>query len=249
MNFLVDSLNFLKLYGVSGIKQSFEDEGVLDNDVVTMRRITELCSLPLYVKIGGCEAKSDINTCISLGVNCIIAPMIETEFAMSKYLSAVNHKSNIDMMFVCETKTAADNIESILGVSGSDRLCGLVFGRSDFTKSLGLSKSEVDSDIVNQYVEKILNESKQMGLVTTIGGNVSVKSVNFIQKMYESNLLDKIETRNVVISLNDRNIGDLSDTIRHVLDFEVSWLRYKAKQYSSISDDCIYRSALLENRK
>lgn len=249
MKFLTENLNFLKLEGIAGIKQSFEDEGVLYDDVVTMRRITEICSLPLYVKIGGCEAKSDINSCIKLGVDSVIAPMIETPFAMEKYLGTVDDINKIKMMFVCETKTASQNIESILNVSNSNKLDGLVFGRSDFTKSLGLSKSEVDTEIINQHVEKVLRIAKDKNLRTTMGGNISTKSSEFIKMMYRSNILDKIETRNVVIELNDKNINDLQKTIRKVLDFESEWLRYKAKHHSEISEDCIYRAALLENRK
>ena len=40
---LSDSLNSLsKIHNVVGIKQSFEDEGAILSDVITMRRITEL---------------------------------------------------------------------------------------------------------------------------------------------------------------------------------------------------------------
>ena len=249
MNYLIDKLNSLKPYGVVGIKQSFEDEGVIYDDVVTMRRITEICSVPLYVKIGGCEAKSDINNCIRLGVDSIIAPMVETEFSMKKYLGSVAEDTEIEMMFVCETKTAVENIQSILTVPGADRLGGIVFGRSDFTKSLNLSKSEVDSEVVNSYIEKTLRIAKEHFLKTTMGGNISVRSTQFIQKLFMAKLLDKIETRNVVIGLNDSNINNLSQTIQTVLDFEMDWLRYKAKQYSTIAEDCIYRAALLQNRK
>ena len=88
MKQLIDQLSYLKKeYNIAGIKQSFEDEGVPYDDVVTMRRITELCGLPLFVKIGGCEAKTDIRNCINLGVDAVVAPMIETPFALSKFLS------------------------------------------------------------------------------------------------------------------------------------------------------------------
>lgn len=249
MKDLIVSLKQLKDIGVVGIKQSFEDEGVLYDDVVAMRRITELCSLPLYVKIGGCEAKSDINNCIKLGVDTIIAPMIETEFAMTKYLGTVDDTDTINMMFVCETKTAVENIDLLIGVPLSDKLSGLVFGRSDFTKSLGLNKSEVDCEQINNHVEKTLQRAKTKNLTTTLGGNISVNSTTLIKKLYELNLLDKIETRNVVIKLNDSNICDLTQTIRKVLDFEVNWLEYKSKHYFKVSDDCIHRAGLLKNRK
>jgi hypothetical protein len=63
--YLGESLSELKRScGVIGIKQSFEDEAAMLDDVISMRRITELNDALLYVKIGGCEALTDINNCV-----------------------------------------------------------------------------------------------------------------------------------------------------------------------------------------
>ena len=87
MKNLIENLTQLSTLGVVGMKQSFEDEGVLLDDVITVKRITELCGLQSYVKIGGCEAKTDLYNCVKLGVNGVIAPMVETSFALSKFIS------------------------------------------------------------------------------------------------------------------------------------------------------------------
>ena len=55
-----------------------------------MKRITELCGLQSFVKIGGCEAKTDLYNCVKLGVNGVIAPMIETPFALLKFNQIIN---------------------------------------------------------------------------------------------------------------------------------------------------------------
>ena len=238
MKKLIEQLSYLnKTYSVIGVKQSFEDEGVVFDDVVTMRRITELCGLPLFVKIGGCEAKTDINNCIRLGIDAVIAPMIETPFAFSKYLNSVNSDSSIKMQFVCESITAYDNLEEILSLDTKSQLSGIVIGRSDFTKSLGLNKSQVDSKNVCEYVENILITSKKHNLTTTLGGNISTKSSTFIK------------TRNIIIGLTSENIVNLDETISNALDFEINWLKYKSKLYSEISNEYIHRSGLLESRK
>jgi hypothetical protein len=50
MKQLLKQLDELKQnYNIVGIKQSFEDEGVLLDDVITIRRITELCGLPTFL--------------------------------------------------------------------------------------------------------------------------------------------------------------------------------------------------------
>jgi 4-hydroxy-2-oxoheptanedioate aldolase len=250
MKNLIEQLSYLnKTYNIVGVKQSFEDEGVVFDDVVTMRRITELCNLPLFVKIGGCEAKTDINNCIRLGIDAVIAPMVETPFSFSKYLNSVDSTSNIKLQFVCESITAYNNLEDILSLDTNSRLAGIVIGRSDFTKSLGLNKSQVDSKDICEYVESILITSKKHKLITTLGGNISTKSSNFIKDMFLKGYLDKIETRNVVIGLNSNNINNLDEVISNALDFEINWLKYKSKLYSEISNEYIYRSGLLESRK
>ena len=96
MKELISSLLQLnKDYNVIGIKQSTEDEGALHNDILLMRRITELCNLKLSIKIGGCEAKSDINFSNHIGANGIVAPMVESEFALQKFIESIIHLKNI----------------------------------------------------------------------------------------------------------------------------------------------------------
>ena len=247
MNDLIDKLNDIKSIGVIGIKQSFEDEGVINEDLIKMRRLTDICNLPLFVKIGGCEAKSDVNNCVALGVDCVIGPMIESPFAMSKFIGMSN--KSINMMFVCETLMAYKNLEAMFSQNDISSIGGMVFGRSDFVKSMGLTKSQVDSNDVSVYLENALTIAKKNNLITTMGGNLSTKSSDLIKKLYERGLLDRVETRNVVIELNAANVDNLSNTIKLVLDFELSWLQNKKDKYNDIVEDCVYRSELLRNRQ
>ena len=127
---LKESLEKLsKSYGIIGMKQSFEDEGVLLNDVVAFKRVTEVCGLQSYVKIGGCEAKSDLYNCIRMGINGIIAPMVETPFALSKFTDIIEPYSNrADAYIVSESKRAYDNVDAILK-DGEGKLKGIIVAR------------------------------------------------------------------------------------------------------------------------
>ena len=247
---LKDSLEKLgKNYGIIGMKQSFEDEGVLLNDVVAFKRVTEVCGLQSFVKIGGCEAKSDLYNCIRMGINGIIAPMVETPFALSKFVDMIEpYNDRADAYIVIESKTAYDNIDAILQ-NGEGKLKGIVVGRSDFSKSYNLNKSEVDSNFIYDKVEDMLTKAKKHNYTTTLGGNVSTRSTNFIKDMYNKNLLNKIETRNVVIELSKNNITNIDSVIQKALDFEIEWLQYKLSISSKLSAEYSERIGLLKNRK
>ena len=84
MDLLKDILVKLKKLGCCGIKVSFEDEGALYNEIITMRNLTTAVDLELSIKIGGCEAKRDINDCMDLNCDTIVAPMVESKFALNK---------------------------------------------------------------------------------------------------------------------------------------------------------------------
>ena len=247
---LKDSLEKLgKSYGIIGMKQSFEDEGVLLNDVVAFKRVTEVCGLQSFVKIGGCEAKSDLYNCIRMGINGIIAPMVETPFALSKFVDMIEpYNDRADAYIVIESKIAYDNIDAILQ-NGEGKLKGIVVGRSDFSKSYNLNKSEVDINFIYDKVEDMLTKAKKYNYTTTLGGNVSTRSTNFIKDMYNKNLLNKIETRNVVIELSKNNITNIDSVIQKALDFEIEWLQYKLSISSKLSAEYSERIGLLKNRK
>lgn len=243
----LEKLKYLKKdYNIIGIKQSFEDEGVLLDDLISIRRMTELANLKTFVKIGGCEAKSDIYNCKKYGIDSVIAPMIESKFALSKFLSSTSN--DFDSYIVIETKTAYNNLNEILEL-GKNHLKGIIVGRSDLTKSFDLNKSEVDSDMMNSIVKDILTKSKEFGYSTTVGGNISIKSSSFFQDLFSTNLLDKIETRNVVIGLNNININKIEETIQQAINFEINLLNDRLSIVSNLLTDYSNRINILSKRK
>ena len=247
MNDLLDKLREISnLYGVVGIKQSFEDEGALLEDVISVRRITELCNLLSFVKVGGCEANTDIYNCLRIGVNGIIAPMVETPFAVSKFMDCYDKKAQY--FIVIESKTAYENIDDILSTA-HNKLTGIIVGRSDLSKSYNLNKSEADSDFILSITENVFVKAKKYNLLTTLGGNVSVKSSKFIEKMYHLNLLNRVETRNVVIDLNNNNVNKIESVIQEAINFEILLLRNKLQNSSILIEDYKRRIDLLSSRK
>ena len=204
---ITDQLMSLKKSGVVGIKQSFEDEGVILEDVLRIKRLCDKLELKLNVKIGGCEAISDINNCLSLETSGIVAPMIESEFALEKFVESIISNTNdqdrsaIDFFINIESKSAIQNLDKILSSPSSKLLKGIVVGRSDLTKSFGYGKQDVNSKEICEIVENTFKEAKSFNFTTIMGGNIGHSSTRFIEDLVADNLLDKIETRNVIVDL------------------------------------------------
>ena len=92
MKKIIFSLKKLKKLGAVAVKQSLEDEGVSYDDLTVMKKITKKAKLQLNVKIGGCEAKNDIYFCEWLKVNSMVAPMVESPYALRKFLQTISKK-------------------------------------------------------------------------------------------------------------------------------------------------------------
>jgi len=245
---LLNELNNLKNQGVVGIKQSFEDEGVILDDLITMRRLTDLSGVYLSVKIGGCEAITDINLSQQVGVDGVVAPMIESQFALQKYIEIVKDLKDIKLYVNIESRQAYNNLDSILSSPSSKLLCGVVVGRSDLTKSYGHGKDYVDSKEMQNIVYDVMSKCKEYDMITLMGGNISNKSVGFIKKLFEEKLLDYIETRNVIMKLTDSSVNNLNGLVKSALLFESLWLKFKANKYKKISDEYMLRSNTINDR-
>ena len=122
-------------------------------------------------------------------------------------------------------------------------------GRSDLAKSYRLNKSETDSDFIHSIAEDVFIKAKKYNLFTTLGGNVSIKSCKFIEKMFNQKLLDRVETRNVVIGLNEDNVSNIEFVIQQAINFEILLLKNKLQTVSGLSKDYLRRIDLLSLRK
>jgi 4-hydroxy-2-oxoheptanedioate aldolase len=241
-----DTIKRLFHKNLIGIKQSFEDEGGLLEDIREIRKVTQVNELKLSVKIGGCEAKSDIYQCKLMGVDGIVAPMIETEFALQKFTEAVSNIANIKFYINIESKTGYENIDKILDSPSSKMLSGVVVGRSDLVKSYGHDKSFVNSDFIFDKTHEIMKKAKSYGLETLMGGNLSPDSFDFISKLKKEELIDYVETRNTIIKVD--NISELKDDIISALEFESILLDFKYRKYKEISEEYYSRSETLKQR-
>jgi hypothetical protein len=157
------------------------------------------------LKIGGCEAIADLRMARDLGVAEIVAPMIESPFAVHKFKSAISsvYPSGLEPVsrVLVESQQGAKNLEQILSASlGFAK--GINVGRSDMAASFSLDslvRLDVSDSIVFSTVTRIIRAAKSLGFETTVGGKFTASSIESLLGSEEA-IPDRFETRRLVFS-------------------------------------------------
>ena len=245
-------------YGVIGIKAEFEAEGTRIDELMRLIEIVRKLNLKLGIKIGGCEAMKDLMECKQFGTEYIIAPMVETDYALKKFIEAKNkifdeeEKKVTEFLINIETKTTTDNIEKIVSVNNlynsSDRINGWVFGRVDYTMSHGMNRDDINSSekITNSVIE-VAKHAKKNDLNLVVGGAVSIDAVSILKEVKKVHL-DRFETRKVIFSSDALEVNDLSKGMLEAINFELLWLKNKKNYYGSIFQEDDKRIKMLSAR-
>ena len=234
---IVDILKELKQeYGVLSIKAEFEAEGTRKDELIMLREFLYQAELGLIVKIGGCEAMHDLDQCRLLNATGIMAPMIETPFAMSKFKKAAgkiygDNMDAVEWIINAETITCLNNYDEILK-EGQGFLSAVTVGRSDLSASMGIDRSDIEGEEVFKATYEMLKKSRDAGLMTNFGGNIGRESVPFIMKM--SKVSDRVETRKVVMKAENDG-AHMEKAIAEALRFELEYLKFKAKYYDRMA--------------
>lgn len=250
---IIEHLSELKdEHCLNGLKIEFETEFLNAENVCFIKELKNTLGLPLVVKIGGCGCVNDICSAKELGADGIIAPMIESGYALRKFVSTVEdiyncQISGVDLLINIETEKGVQNLGEILSDKKAEFLKGIIFGRNDFARSTGLKQSDVESEDVFNAVfdvcEKLINNPKEL----IIGGNVSLESIENLKKIPRS-LLKKFETRKIVFDaalLDDEKSAERA--ILKAIDFELLWLEYKLISNPNETDK--NRLEFLRNKK
>lgn len=247
---MLDILKCLKEdYNIVAIKAEFEAEGSRTDELVMLNELIFRTDLKLYIKIGGCEAVRDLDQCRLLGASGIMAPMIESPFAMQKFIGAAqkvyaDEWRNIEWIINAETITCHENMNEILE-KGKGFLSTISIGRSDLSASMGLNKSQINSDNVFQVTRSMAEKGKQYGYIVDFGGGISFDSINFICNMYS--LSDRFETRKVVFHASDKPDFIKSGLLK-AFEFETLYLKNKCEFYSRMSLEDEARMKMMAER-
>jgi len=247
-NNILELLNELRSYGATGLKAEFESEGATFDDVLLLKQYADRVGLNLSLKIGGCEAVRDIFDAKKLAVDTIVAPMVETSFAMKKFVRAVksvfSDDKKVQLLINIETDTGIKNLDEILNIDNFEYISGIVVGRTDLSESLSIS--EVDSSTMFNIVERIAKKMKLLNKQMILGGNISPSSVTFLRNLP---YLTNFETRKVIFDANKIVKSELLDeAINKAIEFELLWLQNKILKSKEINQIDLNRLEVLKKR-
>ncbi len=252
---MVETLIDLKEnHHVVGIKAEFEAEGTRLEEALRLKEVVTRAGLDLAIKVGGCEAIKDMYDARTIGVNTIIAPMIETAYAMKKYVIATKfvfpeeERKEIKFLINTETITGYNNIDEMIQSEYFDEISGIVLGRVDMTGSMGLTREDINSDEIFDLANVLATKMQKLNKDFVIGGGVSAYSLPFFKKL-PKNSLSRYETRKIIFdakkSLDDKNADK---GILKAVGFELMWLKNKREFYKMIFDEDAQRLNMLEAR-
>ncbi len=237
-------------YYVTGVKAEFEAEGTRIDEAMRLKEIALRSGLSFNLKIGGCEAVRDLFDVTKLGAERIIAPMVESGYALQKFINSTKNyldDQDVELLINVETITACNNFDKMLEIPEINSLNGIVIGRVDLSGSLGLDRNSIDNNpTILDLSLQIAAKATQLGLNVVVGGAITANSLPFLRAFPDGHL-DRYETRKVIFSC-PQALDNPPLAFSKAVEFELLWLKNKKNYYGKIFSEDDARIAMIEKR-
>ncbi len=219
-------------FGFCGLKGGTETED-MDHDELKFLHLLGKEILPVGIKIGGPEARTDIRACVEIGVEGISAPMIESKYALQNFINTLKNLlsptayNKIRKSINLETITGYRNLLEIADSSAFLEIQSVTAARSDLSASMDLKPDDTE---VMRVTKQIVKTCKERGKRTSVGGTITNKNFYIIMEEIEP---DQINSRHVAVDLKTIKEKNLNDVPSAMLNFEIelyNWLAYLKPQ-------------------
>ncbi len=249
---MIDRLKDLRdHHGVVEVKAEFESEGSRLNELMRLKDIASHCGVGIVLKIGGAEAVRDIHDALLLGVTSIVAPMVETPYALKKFLEAdkkfIPADEDVSLAVNIETGVAYQNFEKMLALSGVERISRITVGRVDLSESIDLGRKKINSDQVFAITKAICRMARSAKMSPAVGGAIDKDAVDFIKRLADERLIDRFETRKIVFDVH-KGVRKIYEGLAKAAKFELNWLCNKHDYYDRIALEDKERIRMIEDR-
>jgi hypothetical protein len=241
-------------FGYVSVKAEFEAEGTRIDELMRLVELTHKSGLELTIKVGGCEAVRDLLETRQIGARYIVAPMIETPYALSKFIGAKNlvfgpdERSDTDFLFNIETATGFKNRRELVKQAKSvDGVQGVVFGRVDYSGSLGMSRDSINGEAITDDILEVAELCMESELDLVVGGGVSRDSIDCLREIAQIRLT-RFETRKIVFLGESIASDEIHQGLLNAVHFELLWLLNKQDYYQALSREDDARISMLESR-
>ncbi len=220
LNLKKDLIHLKKNYHFTALKGGTETE---DMDFDEINLLSLLCKdiLPVIIKIGGPEARTDIRYLASIGIDGISAPMIESEYALKNFIATLKNlisPADYPKLYKSINLETIPGYRNILEIADSKSFLDLdnvTAARSDLSASMDLSPDDAE---VMRVTTQIIKVAKDRGKKTSVGGMIT-KS-NFFA-IAEQACPDQINSRHVLVDVKEVLENKIYDIAEVMLNFEI----------------------------
>lgn len=235
----------IRHHGCRSLKLSTEDAGNSFPQIARyLREFARL--LPVEVKIGGPEARNDIRTLGALPVAALIVPMVESPYALTKFIETMRDAltparyRQVRRRINLETETAVRQLAAILRAPAFREIDQATIGRSDLSRSYGLTP---DHPVIFAVTRRLVRALQRRGLPVSIGGSMTPRQTRELIARVGP---DYVNTRSLAFKVTRR--FDPLRAIPAALAAEAEMLRFDAAEGFISRREAAARLATLESR-
>ncbi len=215
-------------YGVCVMKLSTEDAGMPFEDIQERHRLFGDL-LPIQLKIGGPEARNDIRMGIKIGCRSLIAPMIESPYALKNFITACRETlggkryRSIDKLINIETRTGVEQLKDIVAIKQARELTQITLGRHDLCRSL---ECKPNHPRVVKYLKQTARIARDISIPLSIGGRITPGDAALLTREFKPAQLNTRELGFQVVSPEKSR-----ESVKKILDFEIHLFQYEKQLY------------------